>query len=70
MVHQEVVHLQEANVAAEVVALRIKTMLLDLLLTREEAKIQLGAKEEEAREEIAVEVLVEAATQREEGKRR
>ena len=64
-------HLQEESVAAEVVALQIKTMLLDLLLTKEAAKSRPGVRAEEAREVIEAEVeLVEAGTPRGEAKRK
>ena len=64
-------HLQEASVAAEVVALQIKTMPLALLLTREAAKSPPGVRAEEARGAIEAEVaLIEVGTTREEGKRK
>ena len=64
-------HLQEVSVAAEVVALQIKTMLLALLLTREAAKNPPGVRAEEARGAIEAEVaLIEVGTTREEGKRK
>ena len=70
MVHQEVDHLQEESVAAEVVAVLRKTMLLVLLLTREGERSLLGVKAEEAREAIGEEALVEVATPRGEDRRR
>ena len=64
-------HLQEASVAAEVVALQRKTMLLVLLLTREAAKSPPEVRAEEARGVIEAEVaLIEVGITREEDKRK